>query len=161
MSDDKGGNDGLKLRHRLLLRLIHPLQFLQRGMTLGVRAACFNAKGEVFLVRHTYVPGWYLPGGGVEGDEDAAASLARELVEEGNIALSAEPDLFGLYAHAPRSHVAVYVARAFTQSAPKAPDWEIAEAGFFPLDALPDNSTRATRARIAEFRGLAPKSRRW
>lgn len=156
-----GDDPETTLRTRLVGGLIRRVGLVTRAVTFGVRGIVVDPQDRIFLVRHTYVPGWYLPGGGVEGDEDAAASLARELVEEGNIALSAEPDLFGLYAHAPRSHVAVYVARAFTQSAPKSPDWEIAEAGFFPLDALPDNSTRATRARIAEFRGLAPKSRRW
>ena len=38
----------------------------KRGMTLGVRAACFDGDGRVFLIRHTYVRGWYFPGGGVE-----------------------------------------------------------------------------------------------
>ncbi|MEM9842987.1 MAG: NUDIX domain-containing protein, partial [Pseudomonadota bacterium] len=35
-------------------------------MTLGVRAIVENAEGQVLLVRHTYTPGLYLPGGGVE-----------------------------------------------------------------------------------------------
>ena len=50
----------------LLRRAFHFYWRFARGMTLGVRAACFNADGQIFLVRHTYVPGWYMPGGGVE-----------------------------------------------------------------------------------------------
>ncbi|MFY8153424.1 MAG: DNA mismatch repair protein MutT, partial [Hyphomicrobiales bacterium] len=39
---------------------------LMRGMTVGVRVAAFDAVGRVFLVKHTYTPGWYLPGGAVD-----------------------------------------------------------------------------------------------
>lgn len=157
----RGDDPETTLRTRLIGGLIRRAGLVTRAMTLGVRAIVVDGQDRVFLVRHTYVPGWYLPGGGVERGEDAAHSLARELAEEGNIALSGEPELFGFYAHTGRDHVAVYVVRDFTQDLPKAPDREIAEAGFFPLDALPENSTRATRARVAEFRGLAPKARRW
>ena len=50
---------------RALTRLAHLYFTLARGMTMGVRAACFDEAGRVFLVRHSYVPGWHLPGGGV------------------------------------------------------------------------------------------------
>ncbi|MCA0257031.1 MAG: NUDIX domain-containing protein [Proteobacteria bacterium] len=155
MSDDKGGNDGLKLRHRLLLRLIHPLQFLQRGMTLGVRAACFNAKGEVFLVRHTYVPGWYLPGGGVERGETVIEAIHKEIREEGHLEAISAPVLFHVYHNRRvniRDHVLLYRIDV-RQTAPRLPDHEIAECGFFALDHLPEGATKATLLRLAELRG--------
>ena len=40
--------------------------------------------------------------------------------------------------------------RDFRQSAEPVPDREIINHGFFPLDALPEGTTRGTRARIAE-----------
>ena len=53
-------------RARLITRIVHTFFAFQRGMTLGVRAACFDNEGRVFLVKHSYVPGWHMPGGGME-----------------------------------------------------------------------------------------------
>ena len=43
----------------------------------------------------------------------------------------------------------------------RAPDHEIAEAGFYPLAALPEGTTPATRARLAEVLDGAPVSPYW
>lgn len=160
---DRGGNDELKLRHRLLLRIVHPLQFMVRGMTLGVRAACFNEKGEIFLVRHTYVPGWYLPGGGVERDESALQALLKEIREEGNLEALEPPVLFHAYHNnhvSRRDHVLLYRVKV-CQFAPRPPDREIAESGFFDLQNLPSAATRATRFRLAELAGEKSPSDVW
>src|SRR5438045_1160338 len=69
----------------LLRRVLHFFWQFQRGLTLGVRAVVIDRDGRIFLVRHTYVSGWHLPGGGVEPGETVAQALARELREEGNI----------------------------------------------------------------------------
>lgn len=143
---------------RARARLFHLIFLLTRPMTLGVRAAVLDAQGRVFLVRHTYVPGWHLPGGGVEVGETMLEALTRELAEEGNITMTAPPALHGIFFNTSgsrRDHVAVYVVRAFAQSAPRQPDRELAETGFFALDALPEATTRATRARLAEIAGAA------
>ena len=60
-------------------------------MTLGVRGCCIDQDGRVFLVRHSYMPGWYLPGGGVERRETAIVALGRELREEAGIVLEDAP----------------------------------------------------------------------
>jgi 8-oxo-dGTP pyrophosphatase MutT (NUDIX family) len=82
---------------RLRGKAFHTYFLLTRPMTLGVRALVLDARERVFLVRHTYVPGWHLPGGGVEHGETAMAALRKELREEGNIALTGAPRPFGLY----------------------------------------------------------------
>ena len=142
----------------------HKYFYFTRGLTLGVRGMALDAQGQVFLIRHTYVRGWHLPGGGVEIGETLRQSLDRELEEEGNIEIIGAPQLLGVYfnGHASRrDHVAVYVIRNFRQSAPKIADREIAEAGFFPLAALPQGTTQGTRARISEALGAAPVAENW
>jgi 8-oxo-dGTP pyrophosphatase MutT (NUDIX family) len=141
------------MRERIVLRLLHLWFLVSRPMTLGVRAIVIDAQDCVLLVRHTYVPGWHFPGGGVEPGETLRASLARELEEEGNIVLEEEPRLHGIFfngAISRRDHVAVYIVRRFHQTGPRMPDREIAEARFFPRDRLPEGVSRATRARLAE-----------
>ena len=149
---------------RLVLRLLHLSFLVWRPMTLGVRAIVIDAQDRVLLVRHTYVPGWHLPGGGVERGETLLASLARELAEEGNVLIEEEPRLQGIFfnkAASPRDHVAVYVVRRFRQTGPRVPDREIAEARFFARDALPEGVGRATRARLAEALDGAPIAQTW
>ena len=53
------------------------------------------------------------------------------------------------------------MVRAFRVLSAKAPDREIAEAGFFPLDALPDGITAATAARLDEIAEERPPAAVW
>lgn len=143
------------IANRLITRGYLFASLFRRGMTLGVRGAVFDAEGRVFLVKHSYTPGWYLPGGGVERGESMALALDRELREEAGIQLTAPARLFGIYLqrHASdRDHVALYVSRQWTQPVPpKVPNLEIVDCGFYAPDALPDGVTDGTRRRLAEI----------
>jgi ADP-ribose pyrophosphatase YjhB (NUDIX family) len=148
---------------KFLVRLLHVYFAFSRGMTLGVRAACFDAEGRVFLVRHTYVPGWHLPGGGVERGETGLAALAKELREEGNLEMLGEPSLFQVYFNgriSGRDHVLLYRVNVM-QTAPRGADREIAASGFFDPASLPDGATEATRRRLAELSGEAEMRHHW
>jgi len=143
---------------------LHTYWRFSRGLTLGVRGVVLDDRNRVFLIRHTYVPGWHLPGGGVETGETALDALDRELREEARITINGTPDLFGVFFNrriSRRDHVLVYVIRRFTVVEIKRPDREIAEAGFFPLDRLPEGTTVATRNRLAEILNGQPASATW
>ncbi|MCO4315788.1 NUDIX domain-containing protein [Phyllobacterium sp. 21LDTY02-6] len=142
-------------RRRWRHRLFHTYFLMRRPMTLGARGVVFDeAENSVLLIRHTYVPGWQFPGGGVETGDTLEDTLAREILEESSVELTGRAHLFAIYqnAHASRrDHVALYVCRSFRQAAPFVPNREIAEAAFFPLGALPEGTTPATRQRLAEI----------
>ena len=143
-----------------LRRAFHLYWRMARGMTLGVRGVVLDGDNKVFLVRHSYVAGWHLPGGGVEVGETFLEALRRELSEEGRIELTADPVLHGLFLNSHvsrRDHVAVYIVRQFRQDRLPEPNHEIVECGFYDAGALPADTTRGTRLRIAEvLDGAAP-----
>src|SRR5258708_3241893 len=76
-----------------LQRMADVLGRLTRGMTLGVRALVIGPDCRIFLVKHSYVSGWHLPGGGLEPGETLSDALVRELREKGNIEPTAPPML--------------------------------------------------------------------
>ena len=145
-------------------RLMHFYWRFARGLTLGVRGMVIDGDSRVFLVKHSYVAGWHLPGGGVETGETLLDALRRELVEEGNIVLDGEPQLHGVFFNrrvSRRDHVAVYLVRAFHQKTAPVPNREIVAHGFFAPDALPEDATPGTRRRIAEVFSAATVSEFW
>jgi 8-oxo-dGTP pyrophosphatase MutT (NUDIX family) len=138
---------------------------VSRGLTFGVRGFVRRPEdGAVFLIRHSYVAGWHLPGGGVEAGETVLDALSRELREEGAIEIGAVPRLHGLFYNpvaSNRDHVAVYIIDDWRQPVAPVPDHEIVAHGFFAPDALPTDATPGTRRRIAEIVDGAPLSARW
>jgi ADP-ribose pyrophosphatase YjhB (NUDIX family) len=137
----------------IIRRILHAYWRFSRGLTLGVRAVIFDGEGRVFLVKHSYIAGWHLPGGGVETGETLLAALERELREECNIELAEAPVLHAVHFNrriSRRDHVALYIVRSFRQIAPPQPNSEIVAHGFFATGELPEDTSRATRERIAE-----------
>ncbi len=136
---------------------------LSRPVTLGAQAIVLDEQGRVFLVRHTYVPGWHFPGGGIEVGETVHQGLLRELREEGHIEADSPAELHGIFyndRYSRRDHIVVMVLRHFHQTSPRGADAEIAETGFFPVNNLPPGTTAAARARLHEvLTGTRPAAR--
>ena len=149
---------------RSFSRLVIQPYFRQaRGMTLGTRVAVIDAQSRVLLVRHTYVPGWMLPGGGVERGETLHDAALRELREEAAVFAEEEPQLFGIYLNDRQfagDHVACFVLRRFRQET-FAANREIAEVRFCAADELLPDTSPGTRRRVAELLRGAAISRHW
>ena len=107
------------------LRLLLPLLKLRtqlRGLSLGVRVRVADDLGRVLLIRHSYLPGWHFPGGGVEFGETAAQAARREAAEEGGVELLGPPQLIGLFRNpewTAGDHVAFFEGGAWSRCAPK------------------------------------------
>jgi 8-oxo-dGTP pyrophosphatase MutT (NUDIX family) len=136
--------------------LVHTYFRMKRPMTLGVRVLVTDAEGHICLVRHTYTPGWHLPGGGVERGETCLQAAIKEAREEAGLLIDAgNIKLFSIHANFdnfPGDHVLFYVASAWTVTQTNVAH-EIAECGFFSPLSLPEGTTAGTRRRISEWQG--------
>lgn len=125
--------------------------FIFRPKRIGVRAMLIQ-NGQVLLVRQTYIPGWFMPGGGVKRGETLDQAARREAHEEVGAEMGSL-SLLGMYTHFGEhksDHNALFLCTDFTLSGKQ--DREIAEARFFPLDKLPDGLLEGHRKRLEEYR---------
>ena len=136
---------------------------LTRGKTLGVRGVVVDGEGRVLLVRHTYLGGWWLPGGGVDKGETTQDAVVRELREEGGVIARSAPRLVSIHSNErffPGDHVLVFRVDAFDLTE-RTSHGEIAEVGWFHPSALPPDVNRGSRARLAELFEGAPTNTNW
>jgi ADP-ribose pyrophosphatase YjhB (NUDIX family) len=125
--------------------------FIFRPVRIGVRVMMIQ-DNKVWLVRHTYVHGWYMPGGGVKRGETLANAARRETLEETGAQLG-EINLLGIYTNFNEwktDHAIVFICRDFTIIGGS--DGEIAEVGAFSLDDLPVDVYPPHRLRLDEVR---------
>lgn len=136
---------------------------VRRRMVLGARLALV-VDGKVLLVKHTYMPGWHFPGGGVEPGETAMDCARREGLEETGFE-AGELALHGLFLKQSeatnRDHIAVYVGRTARQVRPFRSNGEIAAIGWFAPDGLPVEIEPGTASRIREIAEGLAVGQRW
>jgi 8-oxo-dGTP pyrophosphatase MutT (NUDIX family) len=125
--------------------------FFLRPLTLGVRVMLIQ-DGKVLLVRHTYINGWYMPGGGVKRGETLDQAARREAWEEVGAELH-DISLIGAYSNfveLKSDHNILFFSNDFNLNGRH--DHEIAEVRFFPLDSLPENTWPGHRRLLNEYR---------
>ena len=153
----------LKFHQRFLQRGYLAYSRLSRGMTLGVRAMLLK-DDHVILVKHSYVSGWYFPGGGVEWGETLGVALGRELEEEVGVRILEAPQLHNVYANFasfPGDHIALFHVPRWERNGNYCRPREIAEAELFDRNALPDGTDPGTRARLDEIFDGGAKREIW
>tara|TARA_A100001391_G_scaffold50702_1_gene30791 strand:- start:5440 stop:5904 length:465 start_codon:yes stop_codon:yes gene_type:complete len=136
---------------------------IYKHLTLGARAAVI-VEGKVLLVRHGYVAGWQMPGGGVDPGETAKQAARREVLEETGYGVDGPMRLFGLYhatGYTDRDHVALYLADAAYEATAFVPNREIVEIGWFALGDLPEPMAPGAARRLAEIGEGKPPSPEW
>jgi len=136
--------------------------FLFRPVRLGVRIMMVQ-DNEVCLIRHTYLPGWFLPGGGLKKNETIEQGARREAREETGAELN-EISLLGIFSSFIQwktDHTAVFLCKDFKITGVS--DGEIAEVCLFPLNSIPDNTFASHRKLLEAYRenGSSEKFGEW
>lgn len=136
---------------------------LRRPTTIGVRGIVTNEAGRVLFVRHNYGRRrWFLPGGGAHGAESADEAVVREIGEETGLAVKVTR-LVGVYLYVgeyKRDHNFVFACQVLDGTL-RIDGYEIAQAGWFPLDALPEPLTPGTRRVLADWQSGRTGYGRW
>jgi ADP-ribose pyrophosphatase YjhB (NUDIX family) len=136
---------------RLSYLLYKVYLFFVRPLTLGVRVMMIQ-DGRVLLVRHTYMEGWFMPGGGMKRGETFEQAARREAREEVGAEMKSIACI-GAYSNFREwksDHNILFFSDDFTLAGRH--DAEVAESRFFPLDALPAGLWPGHRLRLDEYR---------
>lgn len=160
--------DRLHLRALLVYRRLpvgvrrRLVRWFSPSFTVG--AICFIERddGDVLLVRQSYRRGWGAPGGLLQRREDPVHAVRREVLEEVALEIDVVGEPAVVVDPVPQRVDLIFRARlvdpACDDARPSSP--EIAEAGWFPSDELPDLQFETANALVALARSShAPQAR--
>ncbi len=136
---------------RLLFLCYRVYCFIFRPVSTGVRVMMIEGD-RVWLVKQTYMPGWFMPGGGLERGESLEQAARREAYEETGAELG-DVRLMGIYTSFKdwkTDHNILFICEHFKITG--RPDAEIAEVQAFPLNKLPEALWPGHRRRLEEYR---------
>jgi 8-oxo-dGTP pyrophosphatase MutT (NUDIX family) len=131
--------------------------FIFRPVRMGVRVL-MTQENKVWLVRHTYLPGWFMPGGGLKRSESLDQAARREAYEELGAEL-AEMTLVGAftnYLQWKTDHTILFLCKDFKLTGKS--DAEIAEIRLFSLNDLPADVHPPHLRLLSAFRDGKPLS---
>lgn len=132
--------------------------------TVGVRALIINHNQEILLVKHTYLPGWHLPGGGLDAGETPKDAILREIREEACIKATCDPILFHVYTHqiyGADDYPILYIVKDFEILTEKPDPREILDTRWFHYQQLPVDASESTKQRIKEVIQQLPPDDKW
>lgn len=138
-------------RNTFLAKLINKLHraywFIVRPHTKGVKVLIFNAEDKILMVRLTYYPDtWTFPGGGIDSKELPQTAAKREVKEEVEIELPEINFVAKLNFDHEYKKDTVFIFRTDVQNVDlKNDSKEIAESGWFSLNALPHMGKNAQK----------------
>jgi 8-oxo-dGTP diphosphatase len=159
-----------RLRRRLLgvygrlplavrARLAH---LVAPSFTVGALAVIERSDGRLLLVRHSYRPGWGLPGGFLKRGESPDDGARREVCEEIGLPIELVSGPVAVVSPRWRSVDLIYRARPAPDADPDAvaaASAEILETGWFSPTDLPRLQAEATDAMVALARMTRPADR--
>ena len=127
----------------------------------GVRTLILDDQGRLLMERQKLFGSWALPHGCVDVGESALAAAIRETAEEVGVRIL-RGDLFGVYTDPKYSVVypngdevqtfTIAVLAHEWEGTPRPDGDEVAEVGFFALDALPEPIYEIHRETIDDYR---------
>ena len=137
---------------RIIRNVLHKYFLISRPLTMGVRCVILNDDREVLLVKHTYISGWHLPGGGIDSGESAEDGVVREVEEETGLVLEDKPILLGIFHNKEttnRDHVVLFCSKISESVDLAVNTFEIKSLALFSLEDLPIDIDVATKEWIA------------
>ncbi len=151
---------------RFIYKLTFPLYQLYwkffNPKTSGARALIIH-DNQILLGKNLNRKYWSLPGGKIDRGETPEQCVLRELKEELDLDNLTVDFQLGIY-HSRREgkRDTIYIFVIFVKNLIFNKQWELEDAGWFPLDALPKGTSPATKRRISEYhQGKKGVSDKW
>ena len=128
---------------------------VRRPRTFGAHAFALTPERKLILVKLRYAPGWRLPGGGRDEQEDPRDAVLRELHEEigmtshGRVRLAAELEQQPYF----KRDLASLLIVEDVRYRPPRWSWEVERIVEAPIDSLPAGLAPIAAQWIAALRG--------
>lgn len=146
---------------RILTGLLLTAKSILNPVAFGVAGAILDARGQVLLVRQTYMTGWRLPGGGIGRGEPAETGMRRELAEEVGLC-GGTARLYGIYSRRVWwvTHItALYIVEGATVNF--RPNMEVRAVTWAAPKTPPPDTAPGTLRRLAELASGAGPAPHW
>lgn len=161
----------MQASREIILRTMKPIISFRHALiglagfkTVGARALAINDQEEVLLVKHTYMRGWYFPGGGVDRGETPLEAVKRELIEETGYECTERPQLLAAFHNRIHGHddfPLLFLIKNPTHRHDPLHPHEIAQVAWFPITDPPPDTSPATARSLEEYLNGLEYRERW